>query len=133
MNKVLLLVSFLASSSAFASSGPSLHCVDNNLQGEQGYLAAISSDAKSAVISEESLAGPRVIANLECQKPNQPEAGSGNTPYTALVCAEAVGGDTGFSLVIREGGFTGLITATLEKESLHGPSAIAQMSCHSQK
>lgn len=124
MKKALLMLSLIASVSAFADS--SLQCKDVNAGSDNGYIVTLSAD--SAQISEETIAGPKPVATLKCVsvdgKPSHPDA-----YYPVLRCFEPNKADAGYSFNVKAGGFAGLTTGTLSKENFAGATAIAQFDC----
>lgn len=121
MQSILLTaVLALASSSAFASN---LACRDVNAGPDHGYYISFSKNLKGAVVSMQSIAGPREVAKLKCAKPDQ------RGDLTEIICTQPGLADAGYMVIVQSGGFTGATSAILQSISFAGANHIADFRC----
>lgn len=113
MNALIALVALTLSGSAHAGSNE-IYCHSTDIV-DGGYVFTLSADRQSAVLQEQTFAGPRPLAEMECEKvPVQPiPDGHQNTVFCH---AYNVGG----GLIVRlfEGGFYFHRTAQLSQTTV---------------
>ncbi len=105
----------------FAQASPAFWCKEENSGIDHGMWVNFSSPIKSATISEQSIAGPRVLAELTCAYNAIPEDHTGNYPY--VTCSEPKLRDAGYSLVLDTAG------ATVYQVTIAGSKAVAHLKC----
>lgn len=116
MKKILLILSLIASSAAFATPSPIL-CEDAKLGPDFGYFVSISNN--SAQVSFTSPDGSvKPVATLQCKSENG----------KAFSCTEKKA-DTGYILVVSQGGQESEMSATLSQKDIAGEKEIATFSC----
>ena len=115
--------------SAFAAGPASITCKENGTGIDNGYQITVSYDMQSAVVETQSIAGPKLVAKLNCEAlpeaaPQHPEMGG-----AFLQCDENVGADAGMTITLSNAGYEPLITGDLEEETIAGPKKLAAMTC----
>lgn len=128
MKKMICLLGLLASVSSASAAG--ISCKENGASIDNGYRVYFSNNVSLAVLQQETIAGPRTLATLECFRtdahPSAPDMA-----YTTLVCSEPNLRDAGYSLQVNQGGFAGLTTVTLGQITFTGATQIAELVCSS--
>lgn len=122
-----LLITFAFALSAAAAQAE-LRCQDINGGPDHGYAVLINKKVTKAKISETTIAGPRVLANLRCELTKE-RAQYPDQIITFAHCSEPELRDAGYSLVIKTGGFAGLTTAELSQITLAGAEPITSLIC----
>ena len=121
MGAVLLLA-------GVAQADDEMKCRDVNAGPDHGYYIRISGDLTSAQVSEQTFAGPRILANLVCS-PQESRIQHPDQMVTIARCREPETADAGYSVVVRSGGFTGITMATLSEVTFFGTEQVASLLC----
>jgi hypothetical protein len=121
------IFSLLSGSNAIAGQW---HLSCNNMAGDGGYAVVFSADGLTAEVSENNIAGAKVVATLGC--PNSKPAPCCDR-VTNTVCVDqdrnATANDTGYSATLATGGLAGLSTVVLR----HGRAKVAKIPCRSEQ
>ncbi|MFI5392039.1 MAG: hypothetical protein ACHQYQ_11815 [Bacteriovoracales bacterium] len=116
MTKILITLTILFSSISYAA----LKC---NEQSKSGYSVQISDDSRSVTVKK---AG-KIVEKMGCTKISQRQAGA-DMERPILSCKSA-SFDTGFTFVVKTGGYSGETKAVLSKVSYVGTKPIANYLC----
>jgi hypothetical protein len=115
--KTLIALGFLVSLSALAFVPKGIHCRDINGGGDQGYEALFNNRLDKVSISEQSIAGPRHVALLDC-----------STANTLVNCSEPVLRDAGYSFSMKPSD-KGVMQAALYEITFAGSKKLADLVC----
>lgn len=120
-----LLLALVALVPTLASAEPAFWCKDKSAGPDHGVFVTFSSPLRYATVSEQTIAGPRKLADLNCAYlAKAPQDHGSNQPY--LSCSEPNKRDAGYSLLLSdEQG----ITATVYEVTIAGSKPIAHLKC----
>lgn len=126
---ILTIVLFQFCLLTSASHAAQHQCRENGAGPDNGYIVSVSSNGGEATIQQETIAGPQTLATLTCVKPRGNSRRTGSLAVI-LTCSEPQIRDGGYSLVITQGGVTGLTNATVYQETIMGAKTLAQLLCN---
>jgi hypothetical protein len=127
--KTFLLSLLMTSLATTAFAQGNLECKSLDQGPDSGYTATISANGAKALVMQETIAGPRNIAALKCEKPAVGGTRNPDEESVILVCGEPILRDDGYSLVIKNGGYSGATLATLSEVTFAGNQVIATLLC----
>ncbi|MGZ3649530.1 MAG: hypothetical protein ACXVB9_20020 [Bdellovibrionota bacterium] len=132
--KSLFLVTVLSLSPLAAMASSAVLCTQASGTGDSGYQAEVSADSQSAVLMEESIAGPQKVAEMKCEHLMIPmNTGAGERPF--LRCTEDDAKKGSYVIQLSSTGFAqgSAVVAEVSKAGAHGDKVIAKLSCKAEK
>jgi hypothetical protein len=117
---------FTSTISVFASS-ETVKCIQKAIP-DKGYLVEMDKD--SAVVSEITIAGPKVIANLVCSQMH-PVTVPANQILNVFKCSEPSLTDAGYSFDLNIDALSSQLTGVLSEVHIKDLQTVANLECES--
>lgn len=85
---------------------------------DAGYQLTISADLKTAVLDEETIAGPRKVADMDCERLLETEQFMPDAIHNYLLCRDARAPEAGMIVRVYNGGLAGLHYASVREATV---------------
>lgn len=128
MKSLVMALALTVGSSAFA--GKRIVCNDMNGGPDHGYIVSLDAKMKKAIVSRQTIAGPRRLATLTCF-PVQSDSNrrGADMIYPVATCYIPELADAGYIAQVSAGGFAGWTQVELLSTSLMGAEKLANLIC----
>jgi hypothetical protein len=113
------------------SQAATLQCKDAEPSPDHGFQITVAADNKSATVGEETIAGLKNLATLNCVQPPPSTQPCCDHVVVTLVCADGRTKDDGYRIEISTGDHGAGTTAQLFQITFAGKTEVATLTCSS--
>lgn len=125
-----LLALTLVSTSAFAAAAKGIRCKEVDTGANDGYVAFVTNNLSKAELGSLTGEGVDPIATLSCVLPKRGPGGPNSGIKPLAFCSQKDGAtDAAFILRLRKDIGSGLISASLGRNSSSGILPVAELEC----
>lgn len=124
----LIFIALFSFSSVLAQ-GAEIICQDQNGGPDHGFSIRFSKNLTAALVESQSIAGPRIVAELVCQRPHNHGPARPDQIISLAHCSEPELRDAGYTVVLQTGGLVGTLRAFLSEVTFAGSDPVATLRC----